>query len=167
AGADHPVTRHDDPNRIAPVGKSDRARCTGRTDLCGYLSVGPGLAIRDSLQSGPYASLKLCARQCEIDIEGGEVADEVGAKLLDGIREGVVVALPACPARLIRLTDHPEVAKRAIPTGLCQQADGAVDGPKNYDAHAFSLTGQWLTGGSRVAHRGCVAYDRHGRHFML
>src|SRR6185437_4399048 len=58
AGADYPMTGHDDADRVPPVGVPDRLRGTGVAKFGRELPVGTGLPVGDLGQQGPDLPLE-------------------------------------------------------------------------------------------------------------
>src|SRR3954471_23278267 len=67
-GADHPVARDEDADRVATVRAADGARRA--VDRAGGLPVRDGLAVRDLLQARPNAALERRALLVQRHVEG-------------------------------------------------------------------------------------------------
>ena len=128
AGADDPVARNDDADRIASIGQPHRPRCSRRADLLGDLPVGAGLAVRNRLQSRPDPALELRTAEFEVKCEFGQLPGEVRLELLDGVSEGAGGGgLPSRPVRFVGLIGHPQVVHRRVGSGQGERTDRAVD----------------------------------------
>ena len=86
-GADHPVTRHQNGDGIAPVGEAYGARSVGIADSTRKLAVAPCLPIGDFPQLLPHAPLKRSAFELQWQIELAAAAGEIFAQLQHRRRE--------------------------------------------------------------------------------
>src|SRR5207244_2095435 len=76
--ADHPMTRHDDANRIGPIGQTNRSNGSRTSKLRRQRTIGQGLAGRDRGESGPYAALERSAGSAPFDgCETPDIALEI------------------------------------------------------------------------------------------
>lgn len=113
AAANYAVARHDDRDRIAPVGGSHGAGCVGIAESAGKIQVRAGLAIRNGKQGIPNFLLKGRAVQVERELEAGTTACEILLQL--SCREAEMWVI-----RIFRHLPEPD-------------AQGAVIFPKNCD----------------------------------
>jgi hypothetical protein len=126
-GADDTVARHDDADRIASIGQTDRPGAAGASDPLGELAVGPRFAVRDLLQSGPHCALKRGADESHRQVELGTLAAEVLIQLPDhlGERGGVRLA-EGRVWRPVSLQVHVQTAELAVQRDQGERADGTV-----------------------------------------
>jgi hypothetical protein len=77
----HPVTWHDDCQRVAPVGATHRTNRPWRTHCGGLFAIGHRRAERDRAQHPPRGHLKRCALWRESELEGASTPREVVTQL--------------------------------------------------------------------------------------
>ena len=80
--ADHPVTRHDDRDRVAPVRRTDRPRLAAVAETLGLFAVGDRFAVRNRPQRRPRPALEGRSDGIERHVERAPSALEVLVELL-------------------------------------------------------------------------------------
>jgi hypothetical protein len=95
-GADDPVARADDGQRVGADGGAQRLDPVARdAELGGQLAVGDRRAVLDRVQGLPDPLLEFGAARGEIEAEGGQLPGEVRGELADHLGEGRRVTAPA------------------------------------------------------------------------
>jgi len=81
-GPDHAMAGDDDRNRIAPVGRADRAGLAGVAEAPGLLAVADRLSVRDLPEHPPHSLLERRAAWIEGEIERRSHAGEIFSELV-------------------------------------------------------------------------------------
>src|SRR5690606_22630500 len=124
-GADDAVARHNDGNRVAPVGEPDSAGSFGLTDRGRLLAVSPRGAVRDGQQRLPDAFLKRGALRRERQVEFLELAGEIFVQLTARLVEDLILAGWRWCVRIARVLKL-EMLERCAVRDQCERADGTV-----------------------------------------
>src|SRR5690606_24437074 len=93
ARADHPVTGHDDGNRIRRIGAADGARRAWSADAARQLRVADRRAVRDAQKRVPDFALERGTARPELQLEGAPAAVEVLLELPRDVLAGVRLPL--------------------------------------------------------------------------
>src|SRR4029077_1871438 len=80
--ADHPVTRHDDRDRVAPVRRTDRPRLATVAETLGLFAVRDRFAVRNRPQGRPRPALEGRSDGIERHVERAPSTLEVLVELL-------------------------------------------------------------------------------------
>src|SRR5580700_10117260 len=97
--ADHAVTGHNDGDRVAPVGGTNRAHGTRRSHFARQLAIATRLTVRNAAQQAPHALLEARTDQFEGQIENMKLTGEIQTKLSQRLKhQSRCAILDAAPA---------------------------------------------------------------------